>query len=85
MLKRLTFVFCLSTAACFADDDDAKTAAGKTGTNDKAATSAPDSESDLADTVKQLVRKLDAPQKARREEAEKDLVALGSKVLDYLP
>lgn len=85
MLKRLTFAACLCSAACFAAEENEKTTAVKTGTSGKAATSAPDSDADLAETVKQLVRKLDAPQKARREEAEKDLVALGSKVLDYLP
>jgi hypothetical protein len=39
----------------------------------------------LGDTVRQLIRELDAGQKARREEAEKKLLALGAKALDYLP
>jgi hypothetical protein len=39
----------------------------------------------LAETVRKLIRELDAPQKSRRLEAEKKLLALGAKVLDHLP
>ncbi len=35
--------------------------------------------------VRRLVRQLDAPQLARREEAEQELIRLGPKVLDLLP
>lgn len=40
---------------------------------------------ELAETVRQLIRDLDAAQKSRREEAEKKLLSLGSRVLDHLP
>jgi len=40
---------------------------------------------DLAPTVSKLVRQLDATEKARREDAEQQLLKLGSKVLTLLP
>lgn len=39
----------------------------------------------LAERVQKLIRELDAPQKARRLDAEKQLLALGAKVLEHLP
>lgn len=39
----------------------------------------------LAETVQKLIRELDAPQKARRLDAEKQLLALGAKALEHLP
>src|SRR5487761_1816814 len=39
----------------------------------------------VGETVRLLIRELDAGQKSRREEAEKKLLALGAKALDYLP
>lgn len=53
-------------------------------TSDKSAP-AESAPADLADTVRQLIRDLDAGQKARREDAEKQLLALGPRALDYLP
>ncbi|MBI2824620.1 MAG: hypothetical protein HYX69_08045 [Planctomycetia bacterium] len=40
---------------------------------------------DLAPTVQKLVRQLDADQKAKRDEAERELVKLGTRVLPHLP
>lgn len=40
---------------------------------------------DLAPTVSQLVRQLDAPEKARRDDAEQQLLELGQEVLEFLP
>ncbi|HQU46779.1 MAG TPA: hypothetical protein PK867_28505 [Pirellulales bacterium] len=84
MLTRLTLTLWLCAVACLAAAEPAKPTAGKTGTDDKSTTEATGTD-EFAETVRQLVRQLDAPQKARREEAEKDLVALGTKILDYLP
>ncbi|HVA48091.1 MAG TPA: hypothetical protein VNH11_17105 [Pirellulales bacterium] len=84
MLTRLTLTFWLCAAACLAAAEPAKPTAGKTGTDDKSTTEATGTD-EFAETIRRLVRQLDAPQKARREEAEKDLVALGTKILDYLP
>lgn len=40
---------------------------------------------ELAETVRKLIRELDASQKSRRVEAEAQLVALGAKIIDHLP
>jgi len=45
----------------------------------------PAAEDDLRLEVRSLVRQLDAPQLGQREAAEKELTALGPKVLDLLP
>ena len=42
-------------------------------------------EAELTAQVRKLVRELDAPEKARRDAAEQQLLALGDRVLDLLP
>jgi hypothetical protein len=75
----------LSPIGLLAADEAEQSAADTTSTDVKTTPVAPPADADLADVVRQLVRKLDSPQKARREEAEKDLLALGAKILDHLP
>lgn len=58
--------------------------AGASATSDKSAP-AEAATPELGDTVRQLIRDLDAGQKSRREEAEKKLLSLGTRVLDFLP
>ena len=67
-----------------ADEASAKTAAKKTDVeaSDQAAD---EKNAELAETVRKLIRELDASQKSRRVEAEAQLVALGVKILDHLP
>jgi hypothetical protein len=82
----LLFVLVFSMFTTLAADEAETPSAGTTNTGSKSATSGPTGDAaDLAETVRKLVRQLDAPQKARREEAEKDLLALGLRILDYLP
>jgi hypothetical protein len=75
----LLFPFTSMLSAEEAEKADTTVTAGKTDT------AAPAPDADLASVVRQLVRKLDAPQKAGREDAEKALLALGAKILDHLP
>jgi hypothetical protein len=79
LLCGLAFVFASTLTA-----DEAKKAA-TTATDGKPETAVSAADEDLAGVVRKLIRKLDAPQKTGREEAEKDLLALGTKILDYLP
>lgn len=78
MRKLLSLFLVLCSAATLA----AALAAEPPATSATSDNSAP---ADLADTVRQLIRDLDAGQKARREDAEKKLLALGPRALDYLP
>src|SRR5581483_10288383 len=82
-MRILFFLGLMFLFACTLTADDAEKA-DTTATDGKADAAAPAAEADLASVVRQLLRKLDAPQKARREEAEKDLLALGAKILDHL-
>ncbi|HWB09992.1 MAG TPA: hypothetical protein VG826_12240 [Pirellulales bacterium] len=59
--------------------------ADTTATDGKPETEASAADADLASVVRKLIRNLDAAQKTRREEAEKDLLALGPRILDHLP
>ena len=55
------------------------------GAAEKAKAAAPAPSAELAAKVKLLVRQLDSDQQARREAAEKELIALGEEVLPLLP
>jgi len=83
MRKLLILGLLFAFPAILAADEAEKPLADTTGTDGKPDTPAVDA--DLAGIVRQLVRKLDAPQKASREDAEKALLALGTKILDHLP
>lgn len=67
-----------------ADEAASKTVVEKTD-DDAADKAADEKNAELAETVRKLIRELDASQKSRRVEAEAQLVALGAKVLDHLP
>ena len=82
----MIFVLLLGLSGWLAADESGKPVAGTTDTSGKSAAPEASSEpADLAESVRQLIRELDAGQKSRREEAEKKLFALGVKALDYLP
>ena len=86
MRKSMIFVVVLCSSGWLAADEPDKPVAGTTDTDGKsAAAEVSTDQPDLAETVRQLIRELDASQKSRREEAEKKLVALGAKALDFLP
>lgn len=80
------------TAAARGDETDAppaSEASAKTAGSEKVESdldvSAGEKNAELAETVRKLIRELDAAQKSRRVDAEAQLVALGAKILDYLP
>ncbi|HVX12955.1 MAG TPA: hypothetical protein VHC22_17360 [Pirellulales bacterium] len=86
MRKSAIFVAVLCAAGWLVADEPDKPATDTTSANDKSTPADPPHEQpDLGETVRQLIRELDAGQKARREEAEKKLLALGVKALDHLP
>jgi hypothetical protein len=80
----LALVLCCCQA--FAADESDQPGACTTGKSDKSAIAAESGEAaKVGETVRQLIRELDAGQKSRREDAEKKLLALGAAALDYLP
>jgi hypothetical protein len=86
MRTSIAFVAVLSLASWLAADEPEMPVVGTIDPFGKnAPADAAADKANLADLVRQLIRDLDASQKSRREEAEKKLVALGVKALDYLP
>lgn len=80
------FVLLCCLPGLLAADEPARPVASTTGTSDKSgSTTASTEPGELGEKVRQLIRELDAGQKSRREEAEKQLVALGAKALEFLP
>lgn len=85
MRKFTFFLLFVCSSGRLAADEPAKPAVGTTDTQDKSVASGTTTEGDIGEKVRQLIRELDAGQKSRREDAEKQLVALGAKALEFLP
>ncbi len=68
-----------------ADDASAKTTAAEKAESEASDAATEEKNAELAESVRKLIRELDASQKSRRVEAETQLIALGAKILDYLP
>ncbi|HET6884079.1 MAG TPA: hypothetical protein VFI31_28250, partial [Pirellulales bacterium] len=85
MRKSVIFVLLAASSGWLIAEEPTKPVKAPVDPFDKSATSGTVGEGDLGEQVRHLIRELDASQKSRREEAEKNLVALGVKALDYLP